>query len=128
LTAANAQTKLSERLTGGLEKLLADQTVTLWVGANDLVAESCRQFLELRKIAVPGRIALVGFDDSEVAWANRISSYNFNCPELARVMVAGLLRSPESLLGTRGRGPCFVEGFLNERDTTIAQPSKHNRR
>jgi DNA-binding LacI/PurR family transcriptional regulator/DNA-binding transcriptional regulator YhcF (GntR family) len=68
-----------------------------WVLPNDQCAFFALRFLRNRKVAVPGRISICGFDDTWVAVQSGLTSYNFAIFNVVQQAV-GFIRYPESKL------------------------------
>ncbi|MBD3241005.1 MAG: GntR family transcriptional regulator, partial [Chitinivibrionales bacterium] len=93
--------------------------ITAWVGSNDRVALAALEWLARRRIAVPERLSVIGFDDSAGAYQQRLTSYNFDCRGIARTVVARLT-ARQAFLGSIGRELERIEpeGFVNVRTTS----------
>jgi DNA-binding LacI/PurR family transcriptional regulator len=100
-----------------LGALLDDRGVSAWVADNDVTALMCLSYLESRRVPVPQRIGVVGFDDGNFALVNNLTSYNFNC---RAVMLAAL----NHLLAPSAAGPrrVEIEGYVAQRRTTGPTP------
>jgi DNA-binding transcriptional regulator YhcF (GntR family) len=98
-------------------EMLRDRSVTAWVGANDVVALSMVHFLRGQKIQVPRKMSVIGFDDSQEAFLNKLTSYNFNYSTLISAMLQYLL-SPGSF-AHEGKGSSMIEidGFITVRES-----------
>lgn len=98
------------------DKTLSDGSITAWVCSSDSVATVALDYLEERGVAVPGRLSVVGFDNSAEALAYELTSYDFNCE-------ASVLAMLHYVLGTlwpahRKPGPPVeMPGFLMDRGT-----------
>jgi len=103
------------------EQALADPSITAWVSANDEIAVSALEFLREKRVAVPGRISLVSFDDSTAAIANRITSYNF---QLERIVAAAFRHLLDFKRPQRLRWPRVVDipGTIVTRQTSGPAP------
>jgi DNA-binding LacI/PurR family transcriptional regulator len=100
-----------------LRRAAADSEVTAWVAATDTTALQCLHYLRQSGVDVPGRLSVVGFDDTVEASMLRLTSYNFNFEPTVQAM----LRHVVAPKGTqRGRGPMPLEigGFVTARDTS----------
>ncbi|MBD3240245.1 MAG: GntR family transcriptional regulator [Chitinivibrionales bacterium] len=105
-----------------LERVLAESDASVWVAENDKTAVRCLEFLRENGVAVPGRLSLVGFDDTEEALLRGITSYNFNVAAIVQAMVDHLLHPQPYRPNRHGRAPTVIEGFVNARRTT-ARPA-----
>ncbi|MBD3347397.1 MAG: GntR family transcriptional regulator [Chitinivibrionales bacterium] len=93
---------------------LKDPGITAWVAANDDVALAALDFLNRKNIAVPGRISLIGFDDTTEALQHHLTSYNFNIQTLMRLMLSYVVNTRS--LPQRKRA-VEVDGMIVERAT-----------
>ncbi len=59
------------------DKALNDPQITAWIGVNDDIACAARMYLDMKKIDVPGRLALTGFDDIAETKVLGITTYGF---------------------------------------------------
>ncbi len=89
------------------------------VGLNDSVAVAVLDVLYSMGIDVPEECAVAGFDDTSLAFAAHLSSYNYNWHAVAREILRFGYTCPASL-----RRPSLLEvdGFVVERMTTAAPP------
>jgi DNA-binding transcriptional regulator YhcF (GntR family) len=99
------------------EQALRDAAVTAWVAANDMVAIHALDYLGAVKADVPGRIALIGFDNSVEAFQNKLTSYDFDMAGLARHMLAFVLDPHNRTLRNRPAALHELDGFVQERVT-----------
>jgi DNA-binding LacI/PurR family transcriptional regulator len=99
-----------------LLKAIDDRRISAWIMANDSAARIALQYCQRTGIPVPGRIAIIGFDDVDVSRDLRISSYNFNLGAVATAIVHFLLH-PQSGHWQRRR-IVEIEGRIVERSTT----------
>lgn len=120
MTAFQERTELRERLTPLLDELCGCPEITAWIASNDETALVAFEFLRSRGISVPGKISVVGFDDSEIASHNGLTSYNFNEPALVKAMVRYLLDAPVDRRPSRTRQTPIerVSGFVTARNST----------
>lgn len=118
---------LHERLWPVFEDAIRDDAVTAWVGANDDVALQCLEFLHERSVDVPGRVSVVGFDDTFDATYWQMTSYSFRTPAVVSSMLAHVLR-PEWRSGRdQAAGPREIEGRVVERSTSGPAPGTGRR-
>lgn len=108
---------LSSALAPLLRSALQDRSITAWVAANDTVAMTCLDFLKAEGIAVPGKLSVVGFDDSLEASANKLTSYNFNAGPLMHAMLEHVIAPRRGGRSRRPTDTTEVEGFITERET-----------
>jgi len=102
-----------------LEAALRHEDITAWVAEDDSTAVRCLEFLQARDVALPQRLSLLGFDDTEEALLRGISSYNFNIPGIMHAMVEHIVR-PHPVRGSRER--VVIDGFINVRQTSGRAP------
>lgn len=108
---------LAPHLKELFERALSDPAVTAWVCNNDTVALEALHYLALRRYEVPGHIALVGFDDTQEAFMEGLTSYSFDPTGLAQAMLNQVLL-PMDQRRTAAPRPMSLGGFVNERLTT----------
>ena len=113
---------LRERLWPLFEAAIRDDAVTGWVGANDDIALQCLEFLRERPVDVPGRVSVVGFDDTFDATYWQMTSYSFRTPAVVSSMLAHVLR-PEWRSGRdQAAGAREIDGRVVERATSGPAP------
>ncbi|MBD3243829.1 MAG: GntR family transcriptional regulator [Chitinivibrionales bacterium] len=98
-----------------MHRALGEHQATAWVGANDLAAAACLDFLRGAGKRVPGDISVVGIDDSPLAVTRGLASYNFGSRLLLRSAVAHVLAGGNMrAMPTRRKGAPSVpvEGFV----------------
>jgi len=95
---------------------LSREGITAWVTYNDSVAFGALEFLEEHGVSVPGRLSLVGFDNTGEALARGLTSYDFNIPAIMHAVVEHIL-APTA---RRRQKHVVVEipGRVMERDST----------
>jgi len=103
------------------EQALRETDATAWVGMNDCAAMIAMGFLRARGIDVPGRIGVVGFDNTFEAFSHGLTSYDFNMPALVRAMLDHILRPPSGP-GTTPLPPLEVSGEVFVRGSTTRKP------
>lgn len=112
---------LYEQLVPLFTAALTDHTITAWVGATDPVALMAQAFLEQHR-RTPPPISVVGFDNSLLAFANGLSSYDFNIPALVNHLMTHIL-GPRRRGMRAARGQVTeVPGFVMARASTDAAP------
>jgi DNA-binding LacI/PurR family transcriptional regulator len=84
-----------------LDKAAADRSITAWAMAFDLPAHMACQYCRERKIDVPESLAIVSFDDTEIARLMRITSYNYNFAGVASTILHYLLQSTSGFWSQR---------------------------
>ena len=99
-----------------LPKLLKRPRPTAWIAVNDDVADEALKFLRANKIAVPGEVSLVSFDDSTFAMDQGISSYNFNAAAVASAIINYIVNPRIFPVKTHGER-IEIGGVLVERET-----------
>jgi len=83
-----------------LDKAASDQHVTAWILANDMVGRMALRYCARKGIAVPGRVAIIGFDDDIESSEAGLTSYNFNNSAIASAAVQFIMR-PDSAMHRR---------------------------
>jgi DNA-binding LacI/PurR family transcriptional regulator/DNA-binding transcriptional regulator YhcF (GntR family) len=101
-----------------LDRLAKDKTITACIAANDDMALAGMEYLQRIGMVIPGRISLIGVDDSLRATHFGLTSYNFNFPLIAQRIVA-FIRNPQ-LREFVGKPVLECEGLIVERDSTAA--------
>jgi DNA-binding transcriptional regulator YhcF (GntR family) len=115
----SAGTKLAAITLGPLfEKALSFGGATAWICANDGMAFQALSFLQKRHIEVPGHLSVIGFDNTPTkAFAERLSSFDFNAPAFAGQMLNFITRPP-ARRGAYRHEAIEVAGQVLLRDTT----------
>jgi DNA-binding LacI/PurR family transcriptional regulator len=109
---------IRQAIEPALDRALATASVTAIVAANDFTASVTLDLLRRRGVKVPGELAVVAFDNSELALEQRISSYDFNAAGVASLMVSSIV-DPAGVRESRGNQQDIeLEGFVMERATT----------
>lgn len=108
------------RIREDLEKLLHRASriteATMWIVVNDACACHAVDFLENDlRVAVPGDISVVSFDDTPIALTKGISSYNFNN---ASTMIAMLRYITNPGLFSVSKPIIEIQGYVIPRRTT----------
>ncbi|MBD3321137.1 MAG: GntR family transcriptional regulator [Chitinivibrionales bacterium] len=98
------------------DRALTRTEITAWIGANDLVAVMALDFCKRKHVPVPGKISVIGFDDSSEALRNQLSSYNFNHLALAHACINSILR-PGSIRTLRKKNVVDIDGLVMERSS-----------
>ncbi|MBD3242154.1 MAG: GntR family transcriptional regulator [Chitinivibrionales bacterium] len=93
-------------------RLLAEPA-TAWVCFSDELGLRALEFLRERRVAVPRRLSVVGFDDTLAALSAGLTSYNFNVPAVVNAMLEHIL-SPRTRHGKRG-GHIEIPGMVMAR-------------
>jgi DNA-binding LacI/PurR family transcriptional regulator len=63
---------------------MRDSGATAWLTANTVLAVPALHFLEDRGIRVPDQLTLFSFDNTQEAYQNDLTSYDFDFPGMAR--------------------------------------------
>lgn len=114
LSIARRMQRRRDALFPALEALMRDTKVTAWVGNSDTDALVALDFLRLSGIAVPGRISVAGFDDSYEAFAQKLTSYNFNGSAYVNAMLESVLR-PGRWDSRKTTQPIAIDGRIVQR-------------
>ncbi len=67
----------ARKLSSVFTRAARQSGITAWVCANDELAGLAQAFLHVRGLSVPGRISLVGFDNSDLAFRLGLTSFDF---------------------------------------------------
>lgn len=100
------------------EQALAIENATAWICANDFTALAARNYLARKAVPVPGRLSLVGFDDQPQTSAQLLTSYNFNLPALAELMVRTVIAPRQVRERCESAEIVEVDGLVMERDSS----------
>ena len=100
-----------------LVQILDNKAITAIVAANDLCALLVLDFFKNRRIDIPQRISLAGFDNTFDSLTNRLTSYSFNTHSLVRAMIRYI--TGDSFASTTKKMQ-FFEGEVIGRATTRA--------
>lgn len=99
-----------------LDRLAAQQSLCAWVGSSDNEALVCMDYLRINQRSVGRHISVAGFDDSYEAFAQQLTSYNFNGAAYVNAMLEYLLRPDDARGG--GEGLATFDGYVAERHST----------
>ncbi len=111
--------RVGEVIRERVADLAVHTEITAVVGASDIVALHCLNQLEDMGVAVPGRKAVVGFDDSYPAQVYGLTSYDFNGSAAVQAAVDFVVQPRWPLYhDASGTGIVEVQGFVKERQTT----------
>jgi DNA-binding LacI/PurR family transcriptional regulator len=108
----------SEGVRPVLQPILSEAlqaSATAWVCANDTVSSRALWFLRRARVGVPSRVSLIGFDDSEEAFRQNLTSYNWNVSGIMAAMVAHILDWHPSKSRRAPLRPAEIEGYVTER-------------
>jgi DNA-binding transcriptional regulator YhcF (GntR family) len=99
------------------QRMMAHDTVTAWMTANDGIALGALRFLERRGKRVPQDISVVGFDNTAKSFELGLTTYDFSMSTTIHRMLS-FIRRPDA--GRSQVHPCSeeVEGMVIERQTT----------
>jgi DNA-binding GntR family transcriptional regulator len=114
------QRKWATLLAPRFGELLHDTSITAWACYNDLLALVALEFLRGHDVDVPGRISVIGVDDSEEAMANSLTSYNFNTTAYVNAMLEHILAPARELRRPKPR--LEIPGFIVRRASTDTPP------
>ncbi|MBD3243219.1 MAG: GntR family transcriptional regulator [Chitinivibrionales bacterium] len=91
ISVATVQHELSSRTVPLIARAVADGRASALVAENDTCATACLQWMLAHRVRCPGEYSLVSFDDSYEAFANGLTSYNFNLTSVYQGMLNVLL-------------------------------------
>ena len=103
-------------LLPAMQTALSDSAITAWVGHHDMMALSLSTFLSKANVAVPKKIAIVGFDNSVDSHEGKLTSYDFDVPSIAHKAVQYIVNPAHELFQASDIIEC--EGIIMERRTT----------
>ncbi len=86
--------KTAQRLEKSFAHALSDQKATFWLCATDEAAAAALHFLRCKRIRVPQDIQVAGFDNAELAFSMRLTSFDFGI-DRAAVLAARCLANPD---------------------------------
>jgi DNA-binding LacI/PurR family transcriptional regulator len=107
--------QVRDALAPQFAKARARRDVSAWVCASDAAAVEALAFMQREGVAVPAKVSVVGFDNSEEAFVRQLTSYDFNAAGLAQAQLGHLLRWPASAVRAGGRQVTVVDGSVVER-------------
>jgi DNA-binding LacI/PurR family transcriptional regulator len=97
-------------------RLVAEGCAGVWVGATDPVALGALRFLSDQGVDVPGKVAVVGFDDCPSAFLRGLTSYNFATREVVTMMLNHVLMPRPT--PRPASAEIILDGFVSERAST----------
>jgi DNA-binding LacI/PurR family transcriptional regulator/DNA-binding transcriptional regulator YhcF (GntR family) len=100
-----------------LEQVLARHPVTAWIGANDNIATLAIDYLRREGKRIPRDMAVVGFDDSHLAYEYDMTSYNFDFSGIGRKAFTFIIH-PAHRYFQQGGQRIECEGIIVERAST----------
>ena len=99
------------------EMALRHADVTAWICSNDGIALAALRFLRSRKIPVPEKISVAGFDNEPfVAVEQQLTTFDFNAQGFV-YSILNFLAQPSRLRGPYHHVPIEVEGMVMQRDS-----------
>jgi DNA-binding LacI/PurR family transcriptional regulator len=109
------------RVLGGLLAAIPRESMerTVLVGANDIVALGCKAWCEQAALRIPEDLCVLGFDDSQEAWFQKLTSYNFNAPGLMHELL--LAASGSYPPSGRNEPTTTVDGYVVDRGSVIGR-------
>ena len=105
------------------EEACRHEDVSAWVCVNDVTALLALEYLRTRRIAVPEKLSVIGFDNSPEALASNLTSYSFNPDRLAHAMVHHILFPGSSSSPRAVPRLTEVKGRIVERGTVGHRPT-----
>lgn len=103
------------------KQALQDSTITAWVGGDDDEAVCALSFLKRNRVAVPGKISCVGFNNSLTSLRNNLTSHSWNYDAIFSAMVNHIIR-PDWPGAQQQHAPAAMGGYVVERGSTSAAP------
>lgn len=107
--------EMRTRLHPIVRRAMQEDHPDVFVGLNDTIAVAVLDILYVLGVDVPGECAVVGFDDTSLAFAAHVSSFNFNWHAFAREILRFGYTCPEHLSKPV---PLMVDGYVVDRMTT----------
>ena len=107
-----------QRLYPLLDQVMAEPGITAVVCMNDLAGIETLYFCNAHNIAVPGRLSIVGFDNSNEAVAESLTSYDFRISAAWHGMIDHVLNPRLRPWRSDRDPPITVAGFVQERGST----------
>lgn len=105
-----------------MRRALTDHSITAWVACNDHAALIALDYLRSRRIRVPGRLSVIGFDDMPAASAAGLSSYNRNVTAAVHGALGHVFGSRPRYRRERQNRPITIEGFVTARASSRRNP------
>ena len=99
------------------ETALSDPAISAWVCANDVSAVFALEFLRHKNIRVPGRISVMGFDNSMESVNNNLTSFDFDIRGSVNAILYSVLYPYSSKRHFRFKA-IEQRGMIIERGTT----------
>ncbi|MBD3241276.1 MAG: GntR family transcriptional regulator [Chitinivibrionales bacterium] len=109
---------LRKQLVPLLNQAAGRSDITAWVGANDVVALQCLDYLQLAGRRVPDDISVVGFDNSTDSTIRGLTTYDPNAMAFMHAMLSHILDPRLDPWDPRHDPPIEIEGYVTERATT----------
>ena len=110
--------EIKSRMIPLFERIAEDKTITAWVGSNDFVAFTALSYLKnVKRIAVPEAVSVVGFDNTLESFVNDLSSYDFNIPAAVRAMIDFVIK-PRRNSQRESASVQRIDGVLVQRGST----------
>jgi DNA-binding LacI/PurR family transcriptional regulator len=100
------------------DEISADRTITALVAATDELGIMALDHYAHKGISIPGRMAVIGFDDTPLAHDYSLSSYNFNFAGIARTALTYIL-NPRHEMFRESTIEC--DGIIMERRSTAGK-------
>ena len=69
------------------DRALAQPEITAWIASNDEAASLAFEYLTDKRVAVPGRISLIAFDNTPDLYYRGITSYDFDLGTVVRTIM-----------------------------------------
>ncbi|MBD3321074.1 MAG: GntR family transcriptional regulator [Chitinivibrionales bacterium] len=109
-----AQAEFRRYVRSLFDNALQQKNSTAWVLANDEVAIAALDYLQEKKIRVPGELSVCSFDDSPVSMRRGLTSYNFNMRAYAHAMQTFIVNR-RAMPVRPSRRAIEIEGMVVER-------------
>jgi DNA-binding GntR family transcriptional regulator len=103
-----------------VETVLERREVTAVVACNDDVGMACLEVIVGSGRRVPDDLSVLSFDDSLEAFAQGLSSYNFNTPMAVQSLLDNIVAPARLPPPNRGFRTQSIDGFVTARRTTAS--------
>lgn len=115
-TSEFSRIRMGRALFPIFEEVLADRSITAWVGVDDRIALWALEYLKNKGIKVPRQISVIGFEDTADAFLTGLTSYNYDVQSVTRKAIAFL--SNPTMFTTKTVPMPETNGYVVVRNST----------